>query len=99
MPEDVGDIGGGDLQPAVAEGKAGGLPGGSDQRPGTGTGAQADGQELVAGAAERRIVRGTMPARRHWRPGLMLHLSRPLARIRPPRRSRPLRGVRAQFVG
>jgi hypothetical protein len=60
-PEDVGDIGGGELQPGVAEGQAGGLPGGPHQRPGAGGGAQADGQELVAGASERRRVGWPMP--------------------------------------
>jgi hypothetical protein len=52
----MGDVGGGELQPGVAEGQAGGLAGGPDQRSGAGGGAQADGEELVAGAGERRIV-------------------------------------------
>ena len=43
VPHDVGDVGGGDLQPGVAEGEAGGLPGGPRQRSGAGGGAQADG--------------------------------------------------------
>jgi hypothetical protein len=43
VPQNVGDVGGGDLQPGVAEGEAGGLPGGPRQRAGAGSGAQADG--------------------------------------------------------
>jgi hypothetical protein len=43
VPQDVGDVGGRELQPGVAEGEAGGLPGGPRQRAGAGSGAQADG--------------------------------------------------------
>ena len=64
MPEDMGDVGGGQLQPSVPEGQAGGLPGGPRQRPSTRGSTQADGQELVAGAGERRSVRRAMPTRR-----------------------------------
>jgi hypothetical protein len=77
VPQDMGDVGWGDLQPGLAEGQPGGLPGGPDQRAGAGGGAQADGQELVAGAGEWRVVRRAMAARWQGRPGLMLHPSHP----------------------
>jgi hypothetical protein len=99
VPEDVGNVGGGDVEPGVAEGEAGELAGGPRQRAGAGGGAQAEGEELVAGAGERRRVRRPMPTRGQGRPGLMLHLNHPRARIGSPRRSRLLRGVRGQFVG
>jgi hypothetical protein len=56
LPEDVGDVGGGRVEPGVAEGEAGELAGGPHQRAGAGGGAQAEGEELVAGAGERRRV-------------------------------------------
>ena len=80
VPEDVGDVGGGELQPGVAEGQAGGLPGGPHQRAGAGGGAEADGQELVAGAGERRGVRWPMTAGWLRRPGVMPHPSHPPTR-------------------
>jgi hypothetical protein len=52
----VGDVGGGDVEQGVAEGEAGELAGGPHQRAGAGGGAQAEGEELIAGAGERRGV-------------------------------------------
>jgi hypothetical protein len=63
VQQDVADVGGGDVQPGVAEGQAGELAGGPHQRAGASAGAQAQGEELVAGAGERRRVRGPMPTR------------------------------------
>jgi hypothetical protein len=80
VPEDVGDVGGGELQPGVAEYQPGGLAGRPDQRPGAGGGAQADGQKLVAGAGERGRVCGPMAAGRQGRPGVMPHPSHPPTR-------------------
>jgi hypothetical protein len=64
LPEHVGNVGGGDVEPGVAEGEAGELAGDPHQHPGAGGGAQTQGEELVAGAGERRRVRGPMPAGR-----------------------------------
>jgi hypothetical protein len=82
VPQHVADIGGAHVEPGVAEGEAGELAGGPHQRAGARGGAQAEGQELVAGAGERRRVRWPMPTRRQRWPGLMLHPShlRPSAR-------------------
>jgi hypothetical protein len=52
----MGDVGGGDVEQGVAEGEAGELAGGPHQRAGAGGGAQAEGEELIAGAGERRGV-------------------------------------------
>src|SRR5215216_6098984 len=71
----MSNIGWGELQPRLAEDQAGGLPGGPHQRPRAGGSADADGEELVAGAAERRRIRRPMPAGRKRRPGVMPHAS------------------------
>jgi hypothetical protein len=77
VPEDVAHVGGAHVEPGVAEGQGGELAGGPHQRAGAGGGAQAEGEELVAGAGERRRVRRPMPTRRQRRPGLMPHPSHP----------------------
>ena len=84
------DVGGGEVQPGVAEGEAGGLAGHPRQHADAGGGAQAKREELVAGAGEGWRIGWPMPTGWQWRPGLMLHLSHPPARIRSPRRSRLL---------
>jgi hypothetical protein len=80
VPQDVAHVGGGQVQPGVAEGEAGELPGGPYQRAGASGGAQAEGEELVAGAGERRGVGWPMPTRRQRRPGVMPHPSHPPTR-------------------
>ena len=77
VPQHMADVGGGYVEPGVAEGQAGGLTGGPHQRSGAGGGAQAEGQELVAGAGERRRVGWPMPTRGQWWPGVMPHPSHP----------------------
>jgi hypothetical protein len=56
VPQHACDVGWGQLQPDLTEQQAGGLPGGPHQRAGAGGGAEAEGEELVAGAGERRRV-------------------------------------------
>jgi hypothetical protein len=77
LPEDMGDVGWGELQPGVTEGQAGGLPGGPHQRPSTRGSTHAYGEELVAGAGERRRVRRSMATGRKRRPGVMPHRPHP----------------------
>jgi hypothetical protein len=82
VPQDVSHVGGGEFQPGVPEGQPGGLPAGPHQHPSTRSRAEADGQELVAGAGKRRRVRRPMPTGRKRRPGVMLHPSHPPTRSR-----------------
>jgi hypothetical protein len=77
VAEDVGDVGGGELQPGVAEHQAGGLPSGPHQRAGAAGGAEAEGEELVAGTGERRRVRWPMSTWGHRRPAVMPHRHHP----------------------
>jgi hypothetical protein len=78
VPEHASDVGRAHVQPGVPEGEAGELAGGPHQCSGAGGGAQAEGEELVAGAGERRGVGGPMPARRQGWPGVMPHPRHPL---------------------
>ena len=77
LPEDVGDVAGGHVEPGVPEGQAGELAAGPHQRSAAGGGTEAEGEELVAGAGERRGVRWPMPTGRQGRPGVMLHPRHP----------------------
>jgi hypothetical protein len=77
VPEDVAHVGGGHVQPCVAESQAGELAGGPHQGAGAGAGAQAQGQELVAGASERRGVGWPVPAGRQRWQGVMPHPNHP----------------------
>jgi hypothetical protein len=77
IPQDMSHVGRRELQPGVAEHQPGGLPGGPRQRSGAGSAAEADGEELVAGAGERRGIRRPVAARRQKRPGVMPHPSHP----------------------